>query len=145
MTYPTTKRTRAARRLANLCRECGLPVVPGLILCETHRNSHRENSKRAHRKLKDAALNAYGGPRCVCCGESLVEFLTIDHVNNDGAAHRREIFTQSGRPGGGSNFYNWLRRNNYPSGYRVLCYNCNCARGAYGYCPHDVKVTEETP
>jgi hypothetical protein len=22
-------------------------------------------------------------------------------------------------------------------GYRVLCHNCNLARGFYGYCPHE--------
>jgi hypothetical protein len=29
-----------------------------------------------------------------------------------------------------------LRQNSYPTGYRVLCHNCNFALGHYGYCPH---------
>ncbi len=48
------------------------------------------------------------------------EWLTIDHINNDGAAHRKEIGE------GGTNFYRWLRKNNYPLGFRTLCWNCNC-------------------
>jgi hypothetical protein len=37
---------------------------------------------------------------------------------------------------GGVRFYSWLRRNNYPEGYQVLCFNCNIAKGLYGVCPH---------
>jgi hypothetical protein len=33
--------------------------------------------------------------------------------------------------------YVWLRDNGWPEGYRVLCHNCNSARGLYGYCPHE--------
>ena len=29
--------------------------------------------------------------KCQCCGENHYEFLTIDHINGDGAKHRREI------------------------------------------------------
>jgi predicted transcriptional regulator len=32
--------------------------------------------------------------------------------------------------------YNWLKNHNFPSGFRVLCYNCNSSIGAWGYCPH---------
>ena len=28
------------------------------------------------------------------------------------------------------------QRNNYPVGFRVLCWNCNCSIGMYGECPH---------
>jgi hypothetical protein len=64
----------------------------------------------------------------VCCGESHYEFLTIDHVNGDGADHRRETNNED--------IYRWLERNNFPPGFRVLCMNCNFALGYHGYCPH---------
>jgi len=35
-----------------------------------------------------------------------------------------------------SHIYEYLKSNNYPLGYRVLCMNCNFAIGVYGYCPH---------
>ncbi|MDP3891935.1 hypothetical protein [Nocardioides sp.] len=73
-------------------------------------------------------LSHYGGI-CVCCGESRYEFLSMDHPNNDGAQHRRDIT--------GPNFRRWLKRNNFPPGFRVLCINCNFSRGRYGYCPHE--------
>ncbi len=138
MTYETTKQTRETRRANGQCRECGRRSVNGGAFCTKHRDANRLSSRRAHLQLKLNALNAYGGALCACCGEKHVEFLTIDHVNGDGARHRRKIFGR-GRAGGGSNFYNWLKRNSYPPGFRVLCYNCNCARGAFGYCPHTAK------
>ena len=87
--------------------------------------------------LKYEVLSHYsdGKLECACCKERNVEFLSIDHINGKGAEHRREIGGSSGT------FYRWLKNNNYPSGFRVLCINCNFALGAYGYCPHhpDIK------
>lgn len=87
--------------------------------------------KRAFtRRLRLAVLSAYGG-RCQCCGETTEEFLTIDHVYNDGAAHRKNI------GGGGSSTYIWLKRNGFPKDrFQLLCMNCNWGKARYGQCPH---------
>lgn len=69
--------------------------------------------------------------KCVCCLDAHLEFLTIDHINGDGSKHRKEIGSR-----GGHGFYTWLKKNNYPQGYRVLCMNCNHSLGVWGYCPH---------
>mgnify|MGYP001568273127 CR=1 FL=1 len=46
--------------------------------------------------------------------------------------------------GKGSAFYRWLKQQGYPPGIRVLCFNCNCALGLFGYCPHGtIKVGPE--
>ena len=91
------------------------------------RISHRQ--KKWFRKLKIDVLTAYGS-YCLCCGEQEPVFLTIEHPNKDGSKERKEI-------GLGTTFYCYLRRENYPSGYEVLCYNCN--RATYlGICPHNV-------
>ncbi len=82
-------------------------------------------------RLRLAVLSHYGGC-CACCGEAEPAFLVIDHINGGGNIHRREL----GNAGRGSAFYQWLRNQNYPSGYRVLCQNCNSAMGLYGKCPH---------
>jgi hypothetical protein len=84
-------------------------------------------------------MRAYGGdhPACVCCREDGASFLTLDHVNNGGRAHRR----QKGNQG----VYHELRRAGYPPAYRILCFNCNVARGLYGQCPHQVDVAERSP
>jgi hypothetical protein len=89
----------------------------------------RASTERS-RQMRAQALAAYGGeaPRCACCGEERLEFLTLDHVNNGGRAHRREK--------GNQGVYHELRRAGYPSGFQVLCFNCNIARGLYKVCPH---------
>jgi hypothetical protein len=81
--------------------------------------------------LKFAAMNAYGG-LCSCCGEKELYFLTIDHINGDGFLDRKNKLV-------GTKMYRWMRKNNYPDKdrFRVLCYNCNYARGAYGFCSHE--------
>lgn len=88
-------------------------------------------------ELREQVLKVYGGgdfPKCACCGEDIVEFLTIDHVDGKGNDHRREI----GRNimTGSTGLYSWLRKNNFPEGFRVLCFNCNCAIAIHGKCPH---------
>ena len=89
-----------------------------------------KRGSRQHQKNKLAALSHYsnGTPVCACCGEVMMEFLSIDHVNGGGGKHRKEI--------GSANVYRWLRRQGYPDGFRVLCHNCNQAMGNFGYCPH---------
>jgi hypothetical protein len=70
-------------------------------------------------------IEAYGG-HCACCGESTIEFLELDHVNNDGKADRAKH----------SDTYKRAKDLNYPPCYQVLCSNCNQAKARYGVCPH---------
>jgi len=98
-----------------------------------HYWKNREKLKIHRGKIKQQVMNHYGG-KCVCCKEDKIEFLTIDHVNGDGNKHRRKI-----KYSGGFGFYLWLVRNNYPNDFplQLLCWNCNCSKGYYGYCPHE--------
>jgi hypothetical protein len=79
---------------------------------------------------------AYGGPVCVCCGEAHVECLSIDHIKEGGAQHRKEL---NGDARDGRNFYVWLKQNGYPPGFQVLCMNCNFAKGHFKVCPHELE------
>ena len=86
------------------------------------------------KQVKLAAFEAYGGAVCSCipCGVTEELMLTIDHEKGNGAAHRRRI------GGGGYKLYLWLKRNKYPAGFRVLCFNCNAATHFnHGICPHE--------
>ena len=56
-------------------------------------------------RLQDEAIMAYGGYECACCGEAEPLYLSIDHVNNDGAQHRKELGSL-----GGHKLYKWLKR-----------------------------------
>lgn len=95
---------------------------------------NREGLRRSRAKIRNAVFDHYGW-LCKCCNEKRVEFLTIDHINGDGAAHRRKLGGGKNRAYG--NIYGWLVRNNFPEGFQTLCYNCNCSKGRVGYCPHE--------
>jgi hypothetical protein len=98
--------------------------------------------KKYNLKLKRQVMDAYGG-HCACCGETELVFLTIDHVNDDGAEHRREIAAERGSKWlqAGAPTYRWLRDNDFPSGFQVLCANCNSGRyWNGGVCPHQVTA-----
>jgi hypothetical protein len=99
----------------------------------SHLKQVREYQRTAETNIKFAVLIHYGGnpPKCACCGESHIKFLTIDHINSGGKQHRKKLGLQ------GSGFYRWLKRNGFPKGYQILCYNCNCGRAKNnGICPH---------
>jgi len=77
-----------------------------------------KKSKISNYKRKIDCFNAYGGCICKCCGEKEIGFLSLDHVENDGADERRKLKKQ--------NIYQYLKNNKYPDKhrYQVLCMNC---------------------
>lgn len=99
-----------------------------------YRIKNRENLRIKGRKrikeLRESIIAYYGG-KCVCCGETQFEFLAIDHVNGGGSQHRKNIKESS--------VCYWIKKNNYPEGFQILCHNCNMAKGFYGHCPHEQK------
>ena len=136
---------RATRRTVGLCSHCGkYPPKSARAWCEKCLSISRRNnatpaaracSKRTFERIKLAAFSAYGNA-CACCGESESLFLEIDHVHNDGHRHRVR-----GRRAKGYDLYLWLKRENYPPGFQVLCSNCNQGkRRNGGTCPHKDKI-----
>jgi hypothetical protein len=94
-------------------------------------DASRARGRDNARRVKVEVFARYGN-QCACCGESNLVFLTIDHINGDGADHRRrDIKLRTG-----TSFYMWLRRNGYPKEFQILCYNCNCAKRTGDDCPH---------
>jgi hypothetical protein len=100
-----------------------------------HKEQLAEYSLAYRYAQKMDALDAYGGPRCACCGETLFEGLTIDHISGEGADHRRKI----GDAVIGNTIYRWLKRNSYPPGFQVLCGTCNIAKRTSIRCPHEAQ------
>lgn len=91
-------------------------------------------------RLKLEALAHYsphGEIQCACCGESWPIFLGIDHLDGQGARHREEV-------GRGAELHRWLKKTGYPSGFQVLCFNCNFAKHRKGQCPHHHRPTAIT-
>jgi len=96
---------------------------------------HTENQRRQYRGWHTKAFDGYGH-KCVCCGESDTRFLTLDHVDEDGAKHREQL-AFAGRRGTGVKLYKWIVSHGWPKTIQVLCYNCNCGRFRNGgICPH---------
>lgn len=93
----------------------------------------KQQAKDQRSKEKELVLSHYGA-YCKCCMETRREFLTVDHINGGGNEHRRSLK--------GAHINRWLVVNNFPEGFRILCYNCNCARGYCGYCPHEREHAE---
>ena len=98
-------------------------------------NKETSNKKTAERRMKQKQeiLDNYGKV-CQCCGESNPVFLVIDHIDGGGNRQRKST-------GGGSRFYNWLKKNDYPLGFQVLCCNCNWGKHIRGICPHKLGGT----
>lgn len=93
-------------------------------------------NKKRRLEEKMTVYNHYsnGVIQCVCCGEKELDFLSLDHINNDGAEHRRKI--------GRQNTIKWILANNYPPIFQLLCMNCNFSKGKNGNngkCQHEIK------
>jgi hypothetical protein len=149
-----TKDRREKDGLRRYCKDCARErfrvyysqhIAEMAVYRFEHRDERREQSKTYYRQhtleicsklrfklqnLRRFIIFRYGG-KCACCGEEREEFLAVDHINGNGNKHRREKGV-----GSGTAFYRWLRRNNFPEGYQILCHNCNHSFGSYGYCPH---------
>jgi len=100
-----------------------------------NKESRDAHVKEYQQKSKSDVMEHYsnGKNECACCGVKGLVFLTIDHINGDGATERKSKKHKTGVM-----FYVWLRKNNYPSGFQVLCHNCNQAKRQLSKCPHDL-------
>jgi hypothetical protein len=112
---------------------------------------NKESCRLWKRTLKKLVLSWYGG-RCVCCGIAILDFLTLDHIFDDGG--REELstsrtITQSGRPlprriCAGNIFYSKIKKLGYekrPKDLQILCWNCQWGKRLNnGFCPHHNDV-----
>ncbi len=124
------KFTRLARMERGECPACGKPLDGTGKECTQCAARSNNLTRKYNTALRQAILNHYGR-ECVCCGENIECLLTLDHILNNGGAHRRSL-------GKGSyKFYKVVIKENYPSLYQILCYNCNIGRYRNGgTCPH---------
>jgi hypothetical protein len=70
-------------------------------------------------------------PCCACCLlNDHIDFLSIEHI--DGKTSR-----SSGQKNlTGPQLNSWLKRNNFPNTFHILCHNCNHTKESFGTCPH---------
>jgi hypothetical protein len=98
---------QAEKKILNREQTRGTPLNPKYV-----------SQRNYQKQLKFDAINKYSNGQLTCmkCGYSSIEMLSIDHINGDGAQHKKERDIGS--------LYIWLRNNNYPDGYQTLCMNC---------------------
>lgn len=129
---------RTSRPSRNRCEHC--TASSNLSHARANREKVNYQARLAYYEGKSAILHAYGNI-CACCGEADSRFLTLDHVNNDGAAHRREL--HGGKPHRSSpkTLWKWARDNGFPDSLQILCWNCNLGKDRYGgTCPHKLPL-----
>ncbi len=129
------------------CRACGDELTKKNWYTSSQRKHiytcnicHNQKQKDNYKECRSLVFDHYGRI-CKCCpiGDVLPEeFLTIDHVNNDGNLQRRDrkagsIVNLIGKQN--------IRDGNFPKDLQTLCWNCNCAKGVSGMCPHQVEKT----
>lgn len=129
------RRRYAERKAANvgMCTACFIrEPEQGYKRCVVCRSKDKkpEDSRRWRNNTRVKVYDAYGG-MCVCCGEGNYKFLTLDHKDNDGATHRKEIE-------GTKDLAIWANKNGCPDNLQLLCYNCNLGKARNGgVCPHE--------
>ena len=96
-------------------------------------STKKENvqKRKVLNNLKKEVLGHYseGKIKCNCCGFDNVIALTMDHIKGRKDVKHRIDYQ-------GKLLYYWLRRNNYPKEYQVLCIMCNLAKHDNDVCPH---------
>lgn len=80
------------------------------------RNTAKRILKNKQRMIVLAHYGVNGEPVCRICGFDDIRALVIDHIDNNGAAHRKEV---------GKKMYHWLIKSGFPEGFQTLCSNCN--------------------
>lgn len=90
---------------------------------QEHREEYRQHQRQKAREIKMEIFSHYswGTPQCARCKIKDMDVLTIDHIKGNGAEERKSL----GWNGQSGHFYRWLKRNDFPPHYQVLCYNCN--------------------
>ncbi len=95
-----------------------------------NRESELSQMRGLRTSLREQVFGHYG-TCCACCGTT--ERPSIDHIDGDGEAHRKQLFGGRNR-GNSQRFYAWLINNGFPDGYQTLCRSCNASKGEGDRC-----------
>lgn len=109
----------------NICRWCNAVYRRAIYHSDPHKQ--HEHSKKYLQKLKQMVFEHYG-KKCVCCGEAHFPYLQLDHINNDGFIHRKNL--------GSQNYWLNIIKSDYPNTLQILCANCHYAKTQKLPCSH---------
>lgn len=109
-----------------LCVHCGKKPAVRFFLCQACGQQIYQLTKNRNKIRKKIVFEHYGN-KCTCCDLDDIDFLTIDHINNDGYKDRR------------LNYQTVIKRN-FPTDLQLLCWNCNLGKAMNGgICPHQLR------
>ena len=80
---------------------------------------------RDSNRLKVLTFYSNGKLICSKCGYADHRALCLDHIENNGAEHRRSLSKGNKRSSGSNSVYLDLIKTKFPPGFQVLCHNCN--------------------
>src|SRR6266496_3442368 len=108
--------TRSSYQTAKCrCADCRAWNAASMRAWRERNSDHARQYKRGwDRALRREVLDHYGGV-CVCCGETQLAFLSLDHKNGGGTRHRRELGLR------GSGVWAWAKREGFPDMFQVMC------------------------
>ena len=119
---------RNQRIAKGLCGACGKVPKTRSSLCDSCHNTSHQRKLKQRRELRNRVLD-YLGSACSCCGESIRQFLNIDHANGDGSHERKRTHVRR--------MHEQILAGLRPD-LRLLCWNCNLGRELNGgTCPHE--------
>lgn len=140
---------RAQLKKNNLCTDCrAQPPTPNrtrcvdcLRRCSLYTKRYvlanvvavKQAKQKYYNTIRKAVFAAYGDC-CTCCGETELPFLAIDHIDG--------IVREGQKKKKGSELCVWLKKQNFPSGYQILCHNCNAAVRWGRTCPHQEETNK---
>ena len=99
-----------------------------------------DNQSEIDQRRNDLTLEVYSHyskvisksdvPVCACigCNEKHIEFLTLDHINGRKSMNHEPSLKAE-------KLCRRLKRDGYPKGIQVLCWNCNSSKSNNPYCP----------
>lgn len=106
------------------------------------RTCYNERTKLKRASYKKQIFDHYGW-ECACCKESIVEFLTIDHTNNDAPQDRIDRGWK--RKLTSKDLYAYIIKLGFPHRFQTLCQNCNLGKMVNdGMCPHNKTWKKST-
>ena len=95
---------------------------------EKNRDQYNKSKSYYRFSLKVEAISHYsdGTMCCTWCGyKEDIDALTLDHIEDNGAEHRRELGCSSRGGNSGTTMYERLKALGWQPGLQVLCSNCN--------------------
>jgi hypothetical protein len=115
------------RRQCRVCRQS--KNRESKLRCQKFYPVDYELIRKQNLERKIKVLTHYGPDgRLGCCWPDCsvedVDMLSLDHINDDGASHRRTITQDSSsHGGGGTKTYRDVEKRGFPEGFQTLCLN----------------------